>query len=275
MNIDVRSQEEKMLLELNKFTQAHSSQFEYHMKHIQLAKEYAIVLSRRLGFKINERKLMYITYAHDILKEKGLNKKLPNPMWKGKYEIPQDLNAYVRKNLDILELFNLEDYFNTDINLHPLSAGIFLYKNFGIQDPEIIYPVMFHSCPIIEVYETLKPKVRQMVDIIMLADKLSSNYLRINMRKSEVRLDLDLAVFGQYGTELNYTLGLYLARLISMGKSKEKQSKIATEYYFNRLQNMNPLINKAITIKNIGGNKVWPERKSPVLKSQWKNSVQY
>lgn len=274
MNYTMTSQEEIMLLELNKFTQAHSSQFDYHMAHIKLAREYATILARKLGYMINERKLMYVAYAHDILKEKGLNKKLPNPVWKNKYEIPQDLNAYVRKNIDTLEKFNLGDYFNTDINLHPLAAGIFLHNNFGIDDPEILYPVMFHSCPIIEVYDTLKPKVRQLTDIIMLADKLSSNYLRINMRKTEVRLDLDLAVFGPNGTEFNYTLGLYLARLIAMGKSKEKQSKITTDYYFKRLQDMNPLINKEFTIKNIGGNKKWPERKSPVLKTPLKYSRQ-
>ena len=54
------------------------------------------------------------------------------------------------------------------------------------------------------VYEKLDKKIQTMIDITMLADKLSSNYLRINFRKVDVRIDLDQVVFGLSGNEFNY-----------------------------------------------------------------------
>lgn len=256
--------ESKMLIDLNKNIQGDSKQIEYHMKHIELVKKYAVILNNRLCLHIDNRKLSYVAYAHDLLKERGLN---PNThkSWKD-HEIPQDLNRYIRTHLNVLENFGLEDYFNTDIQQHPLAAGIFLYEELGIRDLEILYPVMFHSCPIIPIYETLDKRIQNIIDIIMLSDKLSSNYLRINMKNSEVRVDLDQVVFGSTGRELNYTLGLFLARLISQGNSQEINSIKSTEYYHKKLMDDNPLIGSKIdSLKKIGGNKVWPVRKSKVL----------
>ena len=77
------------------------------------------------------------------------------------------------------------------------------------------------------------------------------------MLDKEVCCDLDLAVFGESGREFNYTLGLYLARLISQGKSDGEQSKITTEYYYERLCRTNPLIKKR---PELGGKQQWPKR---------------
>lgn len=234
------------------------------MDHIQLARKYAMILSKKLDVHISNRKLEYITLAHDLFKERALDAS-KTVTWKG-YNIPQDLNRYVRTNLNILEEYGLDEFFNTDVQLHPLAAGIFLNTEFGVKDKEILYPIFFHSCPIISVYETLTPRTRHMVDVMMLADKLSSNYLRINSKCSEVRTDLDLMVFGPTGKEFNYTLGLFVARLISQGRSQEIQSLISTDHYHKRLCEQNPLIGKGYSIKKLGGSKVWPKRKSQLLR---------
>lgn len=257
--------EAKMLVDLTKCIHMRSKRYEYHIKHIELVRRYLNILNRKLDLHINPSKLTFIAYAHDLLKERGLD---PNTTksWKS-HEIPQDLNRYIRTHLKTLEEFGLEDYFNTDIQQHALAAGIFLYEELGIKDKEILYPVMFHSCPIIDVYKTLSPKIQNIIDITILADKLSSNYLRINYKHSEVRVDLDQVVFGSNGREFNYSLGLFLARVISQGNSNEKNSQLATDYYYNKLSETNPLLGSKIdSIKKIGGNKIWQPRKSKVIK---------
>lgn len=257
--------DEKVLMELNEHIHHENKLFEYHMKHIRLVQKYALALNKRLNLNLSNRKLTYIAYAHDMLKERSLDPTKPDIIFKGK-TIPQDLNRYVRSNLDMLEPYGLDDYFNSSCQLHAIAAGILLIKEFKIDDPEILYPVMFHSCPIISVYETLPIRTRNMVDVVMLSDKLSSNYLRINFRKSPVRIDLDQVVFGSTGMELNYSLGLYIARLLGQGKCEEEQGKIATEFYYKRLCESNPFIFENYNIKKLGGNKVWPERKSQLWK---------
>lgn len=251
--------EEQMLLDLNTFIHHKNKVFDYHMEHIKLVKKYAILLNRRLNARVDSHKLAYISFAHDLLKERSLNPKKPDKVWRG-FTIPQDLIRYVRSNLDVLEEYGMDDYFNSSCQYHALAAGIFLHKEMGITDPEILYPVMFHSCPIIPIYETLSHRLRMMIDITILADKLSSNYLRINMKKSSVKVDLDQIVFGSTGRELNYSLGLYFARVIGQGKSEEEQGLAATEYYYKRLCDTNPFISESI--KKLGGNTTWPERKS-------------
>lgn len=252
-----------MLLDLNEFIHHKNKMYKYHMMHIKYVRRYALIINKRLNAHLDPKKLSYIALSHDLFKERSLNPRKTR-IWRG-HEIPQDTTRYVRSNLDILEEFGLDEYFNTDIQYHALSAGLFLYKEFGIRDKEILYPVFFHSCPIISIYEQLDPRIRTMIDVIMLADKLSSNYLRINLRGVPVKTDLDQLVFGSSGSEFNYTLGLFIARLIGQGKSEETQSKISTDYYFNRLCEMNPLIDKKHSIQKLGGAKIWQRRKSQAL----------
>lgn len=257
------------LLELNRFIQQYRTiTLGYHMHHINLVKEYALLLIEKLDAKIDSDKMSYIALAHDLFKEHGLMKEKDGTILWNDHNIPQDLNRYVRMNLDVLDKFDLSDYFNTDVQLHALTAGIFLNTEFGIDDPEILYPIFFHSCPIMSVYNNLDPIIKETIDIMILADKLSSNYLRINMMDKPVRVDLDKIVFGDNGKEFNYTLGLYIARLISQGKSPDRQSIATTDYYYKRLQEVNPLIPKNNGIKMLGGNKLWPKRNSQVLKTQ-------
>lgn len=246
------------IIRLNKDIQKDSPRLSYHMNHIRLARRYALLINKRLGMPCDESVLATAALAHDLFKEHGLQ-----PGKESEY--PQDLNAYVRNNLDTLHLFGLDDYFNTSVQYHPLAAGIYLHDEMCIEDDAILYPIMFHSCPIIECYEQLSTEIRTAVDIIMLADKLSSNWLKINSFPKEVYCDLDMIVFGESGHEFNYTLGLFIARLISQGKFKEEQGRIATEYYFKRLQAGNPLITKLPTIRRLGEKKIWPPRESRAL----------
>jgi len=261
--IQHKNPELDMLLDLNYMIHHDNKKFDYHMKHIKLVKQYACIVNKMLNSPISNHKLSYIAYAHDLFKERSLDPNKPI-IWRN-ITIPCDTTRYVRENLDVLERFELDDYFNSSLQYHALSSGLFLIKEFKISDNEILYPIMFHSCPIIEIYEKLNSKLQTMIDIIMLADKLSSNYLKINYLKRKVRIDLDQAVFGSNGNEFNYSLGLLLARILSQGKSQEEQTVLATQYYFNRLKKINPLIGNNINIKQIGENKLWPERKSQVL----------
>jgi len=257
--------ESEMLLELNRVIQSiNVEKFGYHMQHIQMARKYLFLLNKKLEVHVSKHKLSYIALSHDLFKERGLDPKRELE-WCG-HKIPQDNNRYVRENLDILAEYGLDDYFNTDVQYHALAAGIFLRKEFGITDPEILYPVFFHSCPIISIYETLSRRVQTLVDMMLLADKLSSNWLRINVNEVEVRIDLDKVVFGPTGKEFNYTLGVFLARLIGQGKSEEEQSNTATAFYYKRLCEVNPLICKSYSVKKLGGNQKWEKRSSPASK---------
>lgn len=267
MNIKKLYPEERFLVKLNHFIHSNNDMFEYHMSHIFLVRKYAFLINKKLGYNIDKSKLSYIALAHDLFKERSLDPSKESVIWNN-LNIPQNTRRYVRLNLDDLEEFGLDEYFNTDIQYHPLTSGLFLKNELGINDPEILYPIFFHSCPIIDIYKTLSNTIQNMVDIIMLSDKLSSNYLRINLRNSNVRIDLDQAVFGSNGKEFNYTLGLFLARIIGQGKSIEKQSQIATKYYYKRLSEMNPLIPKEYSVKILGGNKKWEKRKSQAWKKQ-------
>lgn len=258
------STDSQMLLNLDEFIQHNSKMYRYHRKHIKLVRRYAYIINDRLGNKLSKKKLSYISLAHDLFKEVGLDPNRKDVIWND-HVIPQDTCRYVRTNLDVLEEYGLDEFFNTDVQYHALSAGIFVRTELGVTDEEILYPIFFHSCPVISIYKTLSPRVRMMIDVTTLADKLSSNYLRINYRERDVRIDLDQTVFGNSGMEFNYSLGLFLARLISQGKSEEKQSKIATEYYYNRLCEINPVISKTYSIKRLGEAKKWPKRKSQVL----------
>lgn len=248
------------LIKLNKFIRSNcnvntnSYRYDYHMAHINLVTNYAIEINRRLGASANDIRYTYIGLGHDLLKEHGFSDKI-HLRWNGA-DIPMDLNIYVRSNIDILDKFGIGDYFNSDCSLHGLSAGIFMFKEMGIKDPAILYPVFFHSCPVMEVYDTLPKHIQTMVDVTLLADKLSSNWLRINMIEKDVSCDLDLALFGASGKEFNYSLALVMARLISQSKTDGELSKIATDAYVKRLKEFNP----AITKVELGGKSKWPKR---------------
>ena len=244
------------IIELNKTIHGnYTDRYEYHMQHIKLSVAYATKLVHRLNISMDLHKLRYSLYAHDLLKDKAFDKNV-NEVVIDDLKIPNNLNWYVRSNLDILEKYGLDEYFNTDIQLHPLAAGIFLVKELNMNDPDILYPIFFHSCPIISVYEKLDKHIQDIIDIAMLSDKLSSNHIKQDSKKTIC--NLNTIVFGEHDNELNYSLGLFIARLISQGNSTEEQSSKTTEYYYNRLLKINPFINK-ISYKEL--EKAWVRNK--------------
>lgn len=224
----------------------------YRFNHLRNTASYALKLAAHFpelgpGEKF---KLKFSAMTHDLLKVKNYDKTASQVTIAGK-EIECDLNRYVRLNLDELKPFGLDVYFNTDVQLHALASGMFLRSEFGIDDPQILYPIFFHSCPILPVYEQLDEVTRLMVDIMVLSDKLSSGELKPS-RASGV--DLSLVVWGESGHEFNFAAGLYLARLISQGNSSEKYSVMMTENYFQRWCRANPiigLIDQPVSLKKL------------------------
>jgi hypothetical protein len=258
-----RGGNEMHLLKLNKKIRKGSKWQDCHMQHITLVKDYATHINRLLGSPVNRHKLGLIALTHDVLKENYGEKDLEV----GKHIVPGDLNAYVKSNADLLVNYIPKDFILTcDLSAHAMGAAIFIQKEYDIQDPEIIYPVLFHSLPVIEVYRRLDPKIQTMIDIIMLSDKLSSNWLRINLLDEKVRCDLDQIVFGKNGAEFNYTLGLVIARLIASGKTPDYVSDASTLYYYHRLKETNPLIRMKLNRKVLGEKMKWPKRPSAVSK---------
>ncbi|MDE7346513.1 MAG: hypothetical protein K2N48_07210, partial [Muribaculaceae bacterium] len=233
------------------------------MAHITLVERYAHAINKRLGGVLDNEKLSLIAISHDSFKERCLD--VTQEVFYMGSAVPQDTNAYVRSNLDVLDKFDLGDYFNTSVQLHPLAAGIWMNTVLEIEDPEIIYPICFHSCPIVSVYCELPELVQTYVDVIMLADKLSSNRIRIDIQKTPVLLDLDLAVFGANGNDFNYTTGLWLARKIGQGKSNEQEGVISCQMYYDRVRNMYPFMPEQFSLKKLGGKQLWPRRQSSVV----------
>ena len=242
---------------LNDFIYKGTERYEYHMNHIHLTRSYALLLNKKLRSSVSPKKLEYISLAHDTFKKVPGDDKSPL-VWKG-HTLPVDSNIYIRSNMETLETYNMDEHFNS-IENHPVVAAIFIAKELGITDPEIIYPIMFHSCPIISIYKTLSETIQNTIDIIMLADKLSSNYLKINMRETKVRLDLDRLVFGKDKNEFNYSLGLFVARLLGHEDSINYESMISTDHYYMRLTEVNKLIQKKYSLKSFGDYMKWPKR---------------
>ena len=254
------------ILELDDFIYSNQLYKEYHTEHIKLAEKYAFEINRRLGNPCDNMKISMMTLAHDLLKESGLKHEIRIYKYRDRnIEIPTNLNSYVRTNLNVLEKYGLDEYFNTDASLHGLAAGIFLSSEFDMYDKEILYPIMFHSCPILKVYRALPAKTRLMIDIMVLSDKLSSNWIKKD-NLEEVVIDLDAAVFGLTGKEFHFDNGVYLAKIIGNGTDPGEQAKKMTEYYFYKACLSDPLLalreTPIITIKELGGKKIWPQRES-------------
>lgn len=219
-----------------------------HMQHIKLVKDYATYINKLLGNPVNRHKLGFAALAHDTLKENYKEKtQVIDDIF-----IPGSCEEYVRNNIDIITKYVPYEYLWTNLQFHATGGATFLHKELGITDPEIIYPVLFHSLPVIEVYKNLDPKIQTMIDIMVLSDKLSSNWVRINMMDEEVRCDIDRIVFGPDGNEFNYMLGIYVARLIGSSSEPDYVDDACTLYYWHRLHEQNPLIKMNLRKKILG-----------------------
>ena len=258
----------KTLIEIDELNQKESLFYIYHKKHIDLVCEYALIINEKLNANLNPLTLAMVSYAHDIFKESALNK--DRVVLYNDKEIPQDLRKYIDENKSVLSEYGMDDYTDNFVN-HAMASAIFIIKELNIADKNVIYPVLFHSCPIISIYKTLDKETQTYVDIIQLADKLSSNYLKLNNGK-KVRCFLEEIVFGKDNEEFNYTIGLFLARLISKGKDEQKFQKESLDYYEKRVKDKIPFF-KFTKLKDLGEKKIWENQKSKVLKSVKNDSL--
>lgn len=210
--------------------------------------------------------LKIIAAAHDLFKELNFEGEYvfrsisPNLSEREIiFTIPSDLRRYVRTNLDILEIFGLDYYFNTDVGLHALSAGIFLYKEFGIKDPNILYPIFFHTCPIVEVYDKLDDIIKNNCELLILADKLDKfdrktfEYENINdeskkikMKKNDkyLRYNLREILFGKMGNEFNKRLAIFTIRYLEAGNKDGIEAKNTYQYFYDLARETNPFLPK-------------------------------
>lgn len=230
----------------------------YRSAHMETSAVYAerilaVLIDDAEDKKKNELlwKIKCAAIGHDILKDKYFNKDAEDKIING-YTIPQNLETYIQKNMDVLEKFKMDKYLNTAVQDHAVASGIFIHNNFGIDDEMIIYPIMFHSCPILPVYQILNDNLQKMIDVMVLSDKLSASIVKPQFDK-KVKIDLKSMLYGISGCEFNFTQALLMARLIGHDNSKDAHSNMMVEYYHERALQTNPLI--------------FPEGQLPIVKN--------
>ena len=102
-----------------------------------------------------------------------------------------------------------------------------------------------------------------MIDLTVVADKCSSNYLKIqqyvpcNFRMEDI-------LFGMDGKEFNFSAALFAARLIGSENYSDEFNKDINIFYLHRLNRINPFIMDKVHIKDYGRKKIW-ERKPSIL----------
>lgn len=254
LNVDV-------LKDMDAFISKENIWREYHKKHIHLVYEYAKVLNERLGNKLDNNKLQLSAYAHDILKESSLVISKDGTVFYEDINIPQDLRKYIKDNKEITDSFGLPENINNEAMFHGIAISILMKKEFGIDDMNILYPIIFHSCIIVDIYEKLSEETQLYIDAIRLADKLSSNYLKLNAGK-KVRCFIEDMVFGP-NNDFNFTIGVYIARLIG-GTSDNELDKKAIKFEYDRVRKIYPFIDIKKK-KELGEKKLWEKRNSKVL----------
>lgn len=248
------------LIDLGKFTRKECSEElqRYHFDHCEKLMKYGNDIMDRLGIFKYRNELEIVAYAHDLFKRYSLREN--DVEWKGKI-IPQNIPKYIDENRFVLDKFGLNMIRSDNFSNHPIAAGIFLYKEFGITDPNIIYPVFFHSCPVISVYEKLDKELRDLIDIIILADKMSANILcRTIGKKWHSKVDMELVLYGETHREFNFTNALLVAKILGQAGSKQELFVEATNYYYKRACRINPALDKNSIL--LGGEKPWKSKKS-------------
>jgi len=220
-------------------------EFGYHMWHCFVMEKYMNIIADKYDkFKFDKELFPLIAWSHDLLKDRE-----------------SKFSTFYQKNTSNRKRFFLSDSMYNSLSTHAYRSAEFLSNYpFNVIDGKILYSVLFHSIPIIEIMEKiLSADTREYVNITMLCDKLSSNYWRIT-NGIETWCDLDKIVFGDNGDELNYNKGLYYTRLLDGMKYKNKYSIQAEEYY-------RKLYDTDINIK-LEEKKIWEKRKNLLFKTQ-------
>jgi len=240
----------KVLIDTNILLHRHEEEFNYHIIHCYLMESYMNLIADKYD-KYNFDKSLFpiIAFGHDLLKDRE-NK----------------FSTFYQKNTSNRKRFFLSDSMYNSLSTHAYRSAEFLSNYpFNVTEGKILFPILFHSIPIIDVMiKYLSPATREYINLTMLCDKLSSNYWRIT-NGIKTWCDLDKIVFGDNGDELNYNKGLYYARLLNGIKYKNKYSIQAEEYY-------RKLYDPSVNIK-LEEKKLWEKRNNQQLKMQWNIST--
>ena len=256
------------LIALGEMTREHCSQElkQYHKDHCRKLIEYGNDIFAHLGIHDCRWELELIAYGHDLFKKYSLDR---GELELEGIKIPYDTKKYIDENKDVLEKFGLSMIDSENFSKHPTAAGIFLYKELGIEDPALIYPVFFHSCPVVSVYRELDERTRTLVDVVMLADKLSANSLTRDFKKWHKKVNMDLCLYGETGREFNYTNALLTAKILGQAGSKDVISVESVRYYYYRACEQNPALDKYSRL--LGGKKPWKLKKVETLPESIEN----
>lgn len=234
----------KMLINMNIYLHIYEDKFYYHIKHCWLMEKFMnIIASKDTSFNYNRELLPIIAWSHDLLKDRE-----------------DKFSKFYKENKNNLKRFHLTEEMYKSISPHGYRAAEFLSNYpFNITDGKILFSVLFHSVPIIDVIENiLTESTRKYVDLTLLCDKLSSNYLRIH-EGEKVLADIGKEVFGDNYDKLDIYRGLYIIRLFAkiIDKKNNEYDKQATEYYRKKW-------NEKYTIV-LGEVKEWEKRENPLL----------
>ena len=253
------------LIDLGKFTREECGEElqRYHFDHCEKLMKYGNDIMVRLGILEYRNELEIVAYAHDLFKRYSLREN--DVEWNGKI-IPQNIPKYIDENRFVLDKFGLNMIRSDNFSNHPIAAGIFLYKEFTVDDPKIIYPVFFHSCPIISIYKKLDKALRNFIDVILLADKMSANVLCRGIKKWHSKVDMELVLYGENHKEFNYTNALLTAKILGQCGSKDKFSVESTKHYYKRAARINPALDKNSIL--LGRKKPWKFNKAIFCKMQ-------
>lgn len=198
-----------------------------------------------LGIDIDT--LTCAAYAHDLCKNLVTNEDEFIFNYDGvDYKIPTDARSYVRKNIDVLTEFNLDFYFNSDAGYHGLAAGIWLVKTFNreLLSDELLYSVMMHTCPIIDIYNTLTEKTKACINLLIIADKLDKS------KRSHIayqKYDLSKILFGLDNRQFNESLALFTIRYLEADKKRDGiEARNAYDYFYDVLIKENPFLERGI-----------------------------
>ena len=255
----------KILKELNDKWYKDLRSHKYHMAHLELFKRYAFEINSRMGNPFDQEDLSMIAYAHDLFKDDHKDVQYTN----NGEDIFMTKEVICHKYEKSLEYFGFKKKEKTVLSAHAKCAALFVMNCQELEgyNKDILYPIIFHSLPILRLYRDLTAEIQRLIDITVLADKCSSNYLKIQ-QYVPVHFRLEDILFGVDGSEFNFSAALFAARLIGSEGYNDEFNKDMNTFYLNRLNKINPFIVDKTTIKEYGRKKIWERKQSILLKKE-------
>jgi len=205
------------------------------------------VVSEKIDYKFDKKLFPIIAWSHDLLKDRE-----------------NSFSKFYQENKNNIKRFHLTNEMRKALSEHAYRSAEFLSNYpFNITDGKILYSILFHSSPIIEIMNNVLSKdTKEYVNLTILCDKLSSNYLRI-INNEETYFNLVNTLFGENLDEFNYDDGLYLISTFN-NIYNNKYSKEVVEYYKSKSK---------LSITRIEELKLWPRNEKLQLPMQSNISI--